>query len=906
MAVGDPSTGYLYKTTISDLKTLTGAGVISFNGRFGAVSPAEGDYTLNQLGDVIITSATNGNILQYNGSNWVNANIDLSGYVPYTGATANVNLGTFDLTADVITGATGSFASSGGSNTFSINHSSGSGIALSITKGGNGEGIYVNKTGGSGNAATIVGILEATTLVKTGGTSSQFLKADGSVDSSTYLTTSAAASTYVPLTRTLTINGTTYDLTENRSWTITAGISSVSGTSPISVDTVSGAATVSISQANSTTNGYLSSTDWATFNSKQNAITLTTTGSSGSATLVGATLNIPTYTLAGLGGQPALNGTGFVKISGTTISYDNSTYLTTSSASSTYLPLTGGTLTGALNISNDRVATLVPFKVDNNLGYGIYISADNALNFNYGRNETSTGYINFRGYNDGSTQFRNLVIADGKNATIAEFTASSKLTTLYGALSGTSATFSSSVIATAPSNAVALQLNGRSSDNIGQILFYANNGTTLYNYIQSRPTYFAINTETNTPIYFGTNMGGGGDTRMTILGNGNVGIGTSSPTGKFHVVLPTYTNEDTDSQQAIFGASNGYGVRIGYTESGNYGVINSLKPGVAWGRIVLQSGGGQVYINTTSGVSGGGALQVNGDVNINGNFKINGTTIGGGGGSGVTGAGTNGYLTKWTGSTTLGNGVMFDNGTSVGVNMTSPLKMFHVYAGNADGIATGRNLTNDNMSANIFLYPSATTTKKNWAISAYFTRQTALQFLYSSTSTSDPYGTGTPIITFEGANGNVLIGTTTDLGGGYKLQVNGSISMAYASFFNFKGSSGAGDVLVDNSGSALRITGNTTVSGSVTASSFFESSDIRFKNVLEYNPSVNVSGIDVIKFTRHSDSKIRYGYSAQQVQSIFPDAVMGENELVVNYIDIHTLKIAQLEKEVAELKAKLN
>jgi ribosomal protein L27 len=76
---------------------------------------------------------------------------------------------------------------------------------------------------------------------------------------------------------------------------------------------------------------------------------LTTTGSSGAATYSGGTLNIPTYTLAGLGGQPALNGTGFVKISGTTISYDNSTYLTTSSAASTYLPLAGGTLTGALN-----------------------------------------------------------------------------------------------------------------------------------------------------------------------------------------------------------------------------------------------------------------------------------------------------------------------------------------------------------------------------------------------------------------------------------------------------------------------------------------------------------------------------------------------------------------------------
>jgi hypothetical protein len=51
---------------------LTGAGVVSFNGRFGTVNPAEGDYTLTQLGDVIITSASNAQLLQYNGSNWVN------------------------------------------------------------------------------------------------------------------------------------------------------------------------------------------------------------------------------------------------------------------------------------------------------------------------------------------------------------------------------------------------------------------------------------------------------------------------------------------------------------------------------------------------------------------------------------------------------------------------------------------------------------------------------------------------------------------------------------------------------------------------------------------------------------------------------------------------------------------
>ena len=53
--------------------------------------------------------------------------------------------------------------------------------------------------------------------------------------------------------------------------------------------------TLSILQSSSLQDGYLSSADWTMFNNKQSAITLTTTGSSGPATLVGATLNVPDY-----------------------------------------------------------------------------------------------------------------------------------------------------------------------------------------------------------------------------------------------------------------------------------------------------------------------------------------------------------------------------------------------------------------------------------------------------------------------------------------------------------------------------------------------------------------------------------------------------------------------------------
>jgi hypothetical protein len=82
---------------------------------------------------------------------------------------------------------------------------------------------------------------------------------------------------------------TTTDLAEgtNLYYTDARARAAISGTLPISVS----AGVVSISQAGGAANGYLSSTDWNTFNGK----------------------------------QAALNGTGFVKISGTTISYDNNT-----------------------------------------------------------------------------------------------------------------------------------------------------------------------------------------------------------------------------------------------------------------------------------------------------------------------------------------------------------------------------------------------------------------------------------------------------------------------------------------------------------------------------------------------------------------------------------------------------
>jgi hypothetical protein len=107
---------------------------------------------------------------------------------------------------------------------------------------------------------------------------------------------STALSGYVPTSRQLTINGTTYDLSSNRTWDV-GTVTAVTASAPL-ISSGGTTPNITIPQANISTSGFLSSTDWNTFNNKQNAITLTTTGTSGPATLTSDSLNIPDYSSA--------------------------------------------------------------------------------------------------------------------------------------------------------------------------------------------------------------------------------------------------------------------------------------------------------------------------------------------------------------------------------------------------------------------------------------------------------------------------------------------------------------------------------------------------------------------------------------------------------------------------------
>jgi hypothetical protein len=411
---------------------------------------------------------------------------DLTGYVPYTGANQTVNLNTQQLQAGHTT-----LTTNGSTETLTINHTSGSGKAINVTKGGAGEGLYVNKTSGSGNAATIVGTLEATTLVKTGGTSSQFLKADGSVDSTAYGTgtvTSVAA---------LTLGTTGTDLTS----TVANGT-----TTPV--------ITLNVPTASATNRGALSSADWTTFNGKENAITAGTTAQYFRGDKTFQTLNtaaVPEltnlyYTEARVNANANVAANTAARHAAVTLGTANGLSLSTQQLS---LGLASSGVTGALSGTD----------------WTTFNSKQNALT----NPVTGTGTTNYLPKFTGSTTIGNSNIQD-----------SGTLVTV-----GVAATFSSTVAATQGNFTSAPSLGGHQIQAVSNSGGNTSYGGVLLLSSTAKGAYLTCGDNSVTTWYgaqasFVTLGGTAGvgmkfrvdayDTKgITIPTSGNVGIGTASP-----------------------------------------------------------------------------------------------------------------------------------------------------------------------------------------------------------------------------------------------------------------------------------------------------------------------------------------------------------------------------------------
>jgi len=173
----------------------------------------------------------------------------------------------------------------------------------------------------------------------------------------------------------------------------------VSGTAgnPLSITNTTTTPVIELLSATSARNGYLTSTDWTTFNNK----------------------------------QPQLSGTGFVKASGTSISYDNSTYLTSSTGVTTFSAASTGltpstatsgaiTLGGTLALTNGGTGATSPSGARTALGATVRGANTFLL--------TDIGAISFLRYNADNTVSQRA--ADGMRSDLGGTTIGQSMFTL--------------------------------------------------------------------------------------------------------------------------------------------------------------------------------------------------------------------------------------------------------------------------------------------------------------------------------------------------------------------------------------------------------------------------------------------------------------------------------------------
>jgi hypothetical protein len=164
---------------------------------------------------------------------------------------------------------------------------------------------------------------------------------------------------------------------------------------------------------------------------------------------------------------------------------------------------------------------------------------------------------------------------------------------------------------------------------------------------------------------------------------GNVGIGTTSPSAKLHVY--TQTGNTTMAvgrgagQSSIKASADADGGYLALDSVSNAVIINHYSSDDIW----LVTGGGNVGIGTTNPSQ---KLQVDGNARVTGAYYDSNNSPGTSGqvlsstatgtnwvsSSGLSGSGTVGKVAKFTAGTTLGNGLLNDDGTSIWYNGPSP------------------------------------------------------------------------------------------------------------------------------------------------------------------------------------------------------------------------------------------
>jgi hypothetical protein len=454
-----------------------------------------------------------------------------------------------------------------------------------------------------------------------------------------------------------------------------------------------------------------------------------------------------------------------------------------------------------------------------------------------------------------------------------------------------------------------------------------------------------------------------GTADFVIDSAGNVGIGTTSPTAKLQLEGNSILNGNVSINTTyngfalnvsgvayIIGGSawvqNGYGyVNSGATSTGLYPMSdNTIQLRIANSTAVTVSSSSNLLVGTTT--DSGFKLDVNGTLRSVGTIRSNqgyaysngiinitggssswiflGTiSIAQGGNTAViTIEGGSGYNADENQNGSARIFIRTSNGSPNGSGWyySATLSQTGYNAGVASScIITQTNATTYNVYVNFGQYSGNTYYKVEGSEFTW----TASNSNYGATA---PTGGQTLTNVFKvisastfassvGISGNVDIGGYThsegrvriqggsDQGSQLNLWANSS-GNTFLAGFNFAIHTGSNNSRTQKF--FISNTGDATFSSSVTASSFFESSDSRIKILLEddldYLSIANVSAKYYEK-----NGKAELGYFAQDFESILPSAISKNEDgyLNLSYREVHTAKIAALEKEVKELKEKL-
>ena len=265
----------------------------------------------------------------------------------------------------------------------------------------------------------------------TAGQSAHVINATGAIGLSTNLGTTPAGSGttgFGTSGQVLTSQGSSSAPT----WT--TPITSVSGTLPISVATGTTTPIISISQSTTSTNGYLSSTDWNTFNGKQSALVSGTNIKTVNGTSLLGSGDVGTITVP-------YGGTGLTSLTAGYIPYGNGTSAFSSSANLTF---NGTTLT----IANDAsISGLTVGRGAGPISTNTAFGANAVYSNTTGANSTGLGY---QALVLQTTGINNTAVGSGANRTNATGSENSALglyalynnTASYNTAIGSTALFS--------------------------------------------------------------------------------------------------------------------------------------------------------------------------------------------------------------------------------------------------------------------------------------------------------------------------------------------------------------------------------------------------------------------------------------------------------------------------------